>query len=173
MSYHLPGRRGAGAYVFTSGSWRLVEFYPTRSGPYALLRHESMQPLHSAPPALIFQTSSSPPKMSNRESPRECFRCLGDAGRFSSGYSPDPYILGAEKCGVKPDRCLVVEDAPNGIRSGNAAGCKTLALITTHSPEQVAEAAPNYIVKDLSRWVPTNPSGVQRMGVLNFPTASR
>ena len=70
---------------------------------------------------------------------------------FSSGSSPDPYILGAEKCGVKPERCLVVEDAPNGIRSGNAAGCKTLGLLTTHSPEQVAEATPDYTVKDLSR----------------------
>jgi len=64
--------------------------------------------------------------------------------------APDPYILGAEKCGVKPERCLVVEDAPNGIRSGNAAGCKTLAVITTHSPDRVAEASPDYTVQDLS-----------------------
>jgi glycerol 3-phosphatase-1 len=70
---------------------------------------------------------------------------------FSSSGSPDPYILGAEKCGVKPERCLVVEDAPNGIRSGNAAGCKTLGLLTTHSPEQVAKASPDYTVKNLSR----------------------
>ena len=70
--------------------------------------------------------------------------------RSSSGYSPDPYILGAEKCGVKPERCLVVEDSPNGIRSGNAAGCKTLGLLTTHPPQQVAEASPDYTVKDLS-----------------------
>ena len=68
-----------------------------------------------------------------------------------SWCSPDPYILGAEKCGVEPARCLVVEDAPNGIRSGNAAGCRTLGLITTHSPQQVAEASPDFTVKDLSR----------------------
>ena len=73
-----------------------------------------------------------------------------DAG-FSSRYSPDPYILGAEKCGAKPERCLVVEDSPNGIRSGKAAGCRTLALLTTHSPQQVAETSPDYTVKDLSR----------------------
>ena len=70
---------------------------------------------------------------------------------FSSGYSPDPYILGAEQCGAKPERCLVVEDSPNGIRSGKAAGCRTLALLTTHSPQQVAETSPDYTVKDLSR----------------------
>ena len=70
---------------------------------------------------------------------------------LSSGYSPDPYILGAEKCGVQPERCLVVEDAPSGIRSGNAAGCKTLAVITTHTPQQIAEATPDYTVRNLSR----------------------
>lgn len=64
--------------------------------------------------------------------------------------APDPYLLGAEGCSVKPERCLVVEDSPNGIRSGNAAGCKTLGLLTTHPPQQVAEASPDYVVKDLS-----------------------
>ena len=61
---------------------------------------------------------------------------------------------------MKPERCLVVEDSPNGIISGNAAGCKTLGLLTTHSPQQVAEASPDYTVKDLSRLVPTNRSGI-------------
>ncbi|CCM05573.1 uncharacterized protein FIBRA_07800 [Fibroporia radiculosa] len=63
---------------------------------------------------------------------------------------PDPYLLGAKKCGVDPSRCLVVEDAPAGVRSGKAAGCKTLALLTSHSRAQVEAAAPDFIVKDLS-----------------------
>ncbi|KDR83939.1 hypothetical protein GALMADRAFT_150979 [Galerina marginata CBS 339.88] len=63
---------------------------------------------------------------------------------------PDPYLLGAEKCGVKPEDCLVFEDAPSGIRSGRAAGCKTVALLTTHSREQLEAAQPDFIVKDLS-----------------------
>ncbi|PCH41478.1 phosphatase [Wolfiporia cocos MD-104 SS10] len=63
---------------------------------------------------------------------------------------PDPYLLGAERCGVDPTRCLVVEDAPAGVRSGNAAGCKTLALLTSHTREQVVAAEPDFIVKDLS-----------------------
>ena len=68
---------------------------------------------------------------------------------------------------MKPERCLVVEDAPNGIRSGNAAGCKTLGLLTTHSPQQVAETTPDYTVKDLSRWVLTNVSGISARGTKN------
>ncbi|KAJ3488811.1 hypothetical protein NLI96_g2595 [Meripilus lineatus] len=63
---------------------------------------------------------------------------------------PDPYLLGAKKCGVEAARCLVVEDAPNGVRSGNSAGCTTLALLTTHPKEQVEASNPNYIVQDLS-----------------------
>ncbi|KAI0346783.1 phosphatase [Trametopsis cervina] len=63
---------------------------------------------------------------------------------------PDPYLLGAKLCGVDPSRCLVVEDAPAGIRSGLAAGSKTLALITSHTREQVGAAKPDYIVTNLS-----------------------
>ncbi|KAF7798897.1 hypothetical protein EIP86_010125 [Pleurotus ostreatoroseus] len=64
--------------------------------------------------------------------------------------APDPYLLGAKLCGVDPAKCLVVEDAPAGIRSGNAAGSKTLGLITSHTKEQVEEAKPTYLVKNLS-----------------------
>ncbi|KAI9001364.1 phosphatase [Trametes punicea] len=64
---------------------------------------------------------------------------------------PDPYLLGAKRCGVDPGRCLVVEDAPAGVRSGRAAGCKTLALITSHTREQIDEAKPDLVVPNLSR----------------------
>ncbi|KAI0677042.1 phosphatase [Trametes maxima] len=64
---------------------------------------------------------------------------------------PDPYLLGAKRCGVDPSRCLVVEDAPAGIRSGRAAGSKTLGLLTSHSRQQVEEAQPDYIVTNLSK----------------------
>jgi len=63
---------------------------------------------------------------------------------------PDPYLLGAERAGVKPENCIVFEDAPSGIRSGRAAGCKVIALLTTHSREQVEAAQPDFVVKDLS-----------------------
>ena len=64
---------------------------------------------------------------------------------------PDPYLLGAKRTGVDPTRCLVVEDAPAGVRSGKAAGCKTLGLLTTHSKAQLEAASPTFLVKDLSQ----------------------
>ncbi|KAG6833932.1 hypothetical protein H0H87_007943 [Tephrocybe sp. NHM501043] len=64
---------------------------------------------------------------------------------------PDPYLLGAKQCGVKAENCVVFEDAPSGIRSGKAAGCKTIGLLTTHSREQLEEAKADFIVQNLSK----------------------
>jgi sugar-phosphatase len=44
---------------------------------------------------------------------------------------PEPFLTGAARLGVDPRRCLVVEDAPAGIRAAQAAGCATLAVTTT------------------------------------------
>ncbi|KAF5363966.1 hypothetical protein D9756_000395 [Leucocoprinus leucothites] len=63
---------------------------------------------------------------------------------------PDPYLLGARKCGVDPAKCIVFEDAPLGVQSGRAAGCKTIGLLTTHTREQMEAAKPDILVKDLS-----------------------
>ncbi len=44
--------------------------------------------------------------------------------------APDSYLLAAERLGVDPARCLVVEDAPAGIAAGRAAGCAVLGILT-------------------------------------------
>lgn len=43
---------------------------------------------------------------------------------------PDPsgYLIGAERLGVAPSACLVVEDATAGVAAGRAAGCWTAGL---------------------------------------------
>ncbi|MEU3749612.1 MULTISPECIES: HAD family hydrolase [Streptomyces] len=46
-----------------------------------------------------------------------------DAASVAEGKpSPVPYLLAAEKLGADPTDCLVIEDAPSGVRSGLAAG---------------------------------------------------
>jgi glycerol-1-phosphatase len=52
---------------------------------------------------------------------------------------------------------LVVEDAPNGVRSGQAAGCKTLAVITSHTRAQMEACSPDYLVQDLARFEVVSP----------------
>ncbi len=53
---------------------------------------------------------------------------------------PDIYLLAAERIGLKPENCLVVEDAVSGITAGKAAGCKCLAVTTSFPAEKLTEA---------------------------------
>jgi sugar-phosphatase len=41
---------------------------------------------------------------------------------------PDAYLLGAERLGLAPADCVVVEDAAAGVMAGLAAGCKVIAV---------------------------------------------
>lgn len=63
--------------------------------------------------------------------------------------APDPYLLGAKKCGVMPENCVVFEDAPAGIRSGKAAGCKTIGFLTTHSKELMEAVQPDFLIPNM------------------------
>jgi sugar-phosphatase len=63
---------------------------------------------------------------------------------------PEPYIKGAQRLGLAPADCLVVEDAPAGIRSGKAAGAPVLALRTTASDDELYQAAADWITDNLA-----------------------
>jgi sugar-phosphatase len=54
--------------------------------------------------------------------------------------APDPYLLAAERLGVDPAGCLVLEDAPAGIAAGRAAGMTVWAVVTTHPPGELGDA---------------------------------
>ena len=54
--------------------------------------------------------------------------------------SPEPYLRGAEKLGVRPEACIVVENAPIGIESAKRAGAYCIALCTTVSREALRQA---------------------------------
>lgn len=51
--------------------------------------------------------------------------------------APDPYLEAAARLGVDPGHCLVVEDAPKGLEAADAAGCRSLAVITTTSRDEL------------------------------------
>lgn len=65
---------------------------------------------------------------------------------------PDPYLEGAKRCNVDASKCLVVEDANSGLKSGKAAGAKTLAVLTSQSREELDKSGvvPDYVAKDLT-----------------------
>jgi glycerol 3-phosphatase-1 len=67
--------------------------------------------------------------------------------RFKVGYN-----MGKDRLNLSSaakGEVLVLEDSPAGIRAGKSAGCKVLAVVTTHTAEQVAEAGADWVVKDL------------------------
>ncbi len=53
---------------------------------------------------------------------------------------PEPYQRGAALLGVNVQECVVVEDAPAGVAAGKAAGCRVLAVLSTHPPETLMAA---------------------------------
>lgn len=50
---------------------------------------------------------------------------------------PDIFIMAADKLGVNPNNCLVLEDSTNGIYAGKSAGCKVIMIpdMTQPTPE--------------------------------------
>ena len=53
---------------------------------------------------------------------------------------PDIYLMAAEKIGLQPEDCLVVEDAVTGITAAKRAGCRCLAVSSSFDPELLSEA---------------------------------
>ena len=61
---------------------------------------------------------------------------------------PEPYLLGAERLGFAAERCIVVEDAPAGIRAGKAAGMKVIAFGTITGERQLREAGATWVLRN-------------------------
>ncbi len=61
---------------------------------------------------------------------------------------PEPYRKGAAALHMDPKECVVIEDAPSGIRAGHAAGMRVIAVPTTYPRAEIAEA--DYVVERLA-----------------------
>ena len=62
--------------------------------------------------------------------------------------NPEPYLKGAQILGATGADCVVIEDAPAGIRAGKAAAAHVVALRTTAGDEELREAGADWIVDD-------------------------
>ena len=52
---------------------------------------------------------------------------------------PEPYLKAWERCGFAKDECMVVENAPLGVRAAKAAGLFTVAVNTGILPDEVLQ----------------------------------
>lgn len=61
-----------------------------------------------------------------------------DVGRGKP--APDLFLYAAERMGVAPERCLVVEDSPLGVQAARAAGMDVYGFTAMTPPEKLAGA---------------------------------
>jgi len=53
---------------------------------------------------------------------------------------PELFLLAAERMGVEPANCIVIEDAPNGIQAAKAAGAKCIAVTNSTTAANLSQA---------------------------------
>lgn len=72
------------------------------------------------------------------------------AGDEVTRCKPDPeiYLTAAAKLGLRPEECVVFEDAEAGIEAAKRAGIKVVALATTFSREFLEDTEADAIVDD-------------------------
>ncbi|MFD8259279.1 HAD family hydrolase [Streptomyces griseoluteus] len=61
-----------------------------------------------------------------------------DVGRGKP--APDLFLYAAERMGVGPERCLVVEDSPLGVQAARAAGMDVYGFTAMTPPDKLAQA---------------------------------
>ena len=82
---------------------------------------------------------------------------LFSAAGFSRGKPhPDIYLHAAERLGVAPEDCLVIEDHPVGVAAGAAAGMTVIALLAASHirdghAKRVREAGAHHVARDYAQ----------------------
>lgn len=74
------------------------------------------------------------------------------SGDMVTRCKPDPeiFLTAAAKLGLRPEECLVFEDAISGVMAAKAAGMRVIALTSTHTREQLSAHSPERIVEDFT-----------------------
>ena len=60
--------------------------------------------------------------------------------------NPEPFLKAAAKLGFPASACVVLEDAPAGIRAGKAAGSRVIALRTTVQEAELRDAGADWVL---------------------------
>ena len=72
---------------------------------------------------------------------RERFEAVVGAQDVEKGKpAPDVFLKAADRLGVPPERCVVIEDVPAGVQAALAAGMKCIAVTNTHDAQALDAA---------------------------------
>lgn len=81
------------------------------------------------------------------------FRHIYTPAEYGKGKpAPDPYTTALRGSGLSAEECLVLENAPLGIRSAKAAGLRTAAITTTLPPQYLSEA--DHVIHGFAEFLP-------------------
>lgn len=119
-----------------------------------LLRKEGIAPLPGVVELLRRLREAGVPTAVGSSTPRENITTVIDVARLENAFvaivasedvrrgKPDPEVfrIAAERLGLPPERCVVVEDAHVGIEAARRGGMKVLAVASTHPAESLSAA---------------------------------
>lgn len=120
---------------------RLIEAdFPAMPGVGRLLKD-----LHDAGFALAVGSSGPPENVAlvlDKLGARSLFQSLVTGMDVTRG-KPDPqvFLIAAERLGMSPARCAVIEDAPAGVAAAHAAGMTSIGLTSTGRTAESLSAA--------------------------------
>lgn len=121
----LPGTRQLLEAVIASGARQAIGSSAPRRNIDLILRITQTAPLFSAVVAMEDTRRGKP--------------------------DPEVFLLGAKQLGVLPERCIVLEDAPAGIRAAKAGNMRAVgvAFVGHHPVEKLQAAGADLVVKSL------------------------
>jgi beta-phosphoglucomutase family hydrolase len=71
----------------------------------------------------------------------DCFQAIASGLEVDEGKpSPQIFLLAADKLGVEPGNCVVMEDAIAGVAAAKTAGMKCLAVTNSHPVDRLEKA---------------------------------
>jgi beta-phosphoglucomutase len=115
----------SGPRVFFPGVWDLL--LELRKSSYKL--------------ALVTGSSRKSVELLLDQDRERCFGSVITADDITRAKpDPQPFALAVRELGLPAQQCLVVENAPFGIRSARAAGCRTIGLCSTLAAEDLVGA---------------------------------
>jgi HAD superfamily hydrolase (TIGR01509 family) len=53
---------------------------------------------------------------------------------------PELFLIAAERLGIEPAKCVIIEDAPNGVQAAKAAGAKCIVVTNSTDAAKLSEA---------------------------------
>ena len=156
--------RGAEAYVRAAGDLHGFEMTSEQLDQATKVRHGNFmkildtEPLPPFPGVLeLMEAAKNQPKFRvgiATSSSREKSRAVLDSARIpyrdmtyingdnvtEKKPSPEIFMVCAARMGVVPQRCVVIEDAPDGVSAAKAAGSKCIAVTNSVSADRLAHA---------------------------------